>query len=89
MKPITPQHAIDILVLETLEVQYSPTWDGANWVINPADVWLVCEGHVGSGGNEVDKIAHKFKASDLPAAGKTAMNALYNHLETKMAALYP
>jgi hypothetical protein len=85
---IPPQHAIDEVVLETLEVQYKPKWDGTNWVITPADVDLVCEAHVGSGGNEVDKVTHIFKATDLPAAGKTALTALYNHLETSIAAKY-
>lgn len=86
--PITPQHAIDEVVLEIVEIQYKPVWDGANWVITPADVDIVCEGHLGASGNEVDKVTHILKASDLPAAGKTALTALYNHLETKIAAKY-
>lgn len=88
MKPIPAQHAIDEVVLETIEVQYKPAWDGTNWVITPADVDIVCEGHVGASGNEVDKVTHIFKAVDLPAAGKTALTALYNHLETKIADKY-
>lgn len=87
-KPIPPQHAIDEVVLDLLTIEYKPTWDGTAWVITPADVWLVCEAKLGSGGNTVTEATHKFKATDLPTAGKTALNNLYNHLETKIAAKY-
>ena len=87
-KTIPNQHAIDEVVLNTLEIQYKPVWNGTDWVITPADVFLVCGGHVGASGNVVDEVSHIFKASDLPAAGKTALNNLYNHLETKIAAKY-
>lgn len=88
MKPIPPQHAIDEVVLDLIEVQYKPKWDGTNWVITPADVDLVCQAKLGSGGNVVMDATHIYKATDLPAAGKTALTALYNHLETKVAAEY-
>lgn len=87
-KTIPDQFAINEVVLETIEVQYKPVWDGTNWVITPADVDIVCESHVGASGNEVEKVTHIFSAADLPAAGKTALNALYNHLETKIASEY-
>ena len=88
-KTIPNQHAIDEVVLHTVEIQYKPTWDGTNWVIDPTTVDLVCEPHLGAGGNEAARATHIFKASDLPAAGKTALNNLYEHLETKIAAEYP
>ena len=88
MKPIPAQHAIDEVILDLLEIQYKPTFDGTNWVLDPTKIDLVCEAKLGSGGNVVTKATHIFKASDLPAAGKTALTALYNHLETKIAAEY-
>lgn len=87
-KPIPPQHAIDTVILDLLEVQYKPTWDGSAWVITPANVDLVCTVKLGAAGNTVEEATHIFKASDLPAAGKTALTGLYNHLETEIAAKY-
>jgi hypothetical protein len=86
---ITPQMAVDEIVLKAIQVNYDPTWDGAQWVLTPADIRLDCRYTMGVDENIVSIPLFDLQATDLPPAGQTALQDLYTYIEGQIAALYP
>lgn len=87
-KPIIPKFMADTVVLETINVQYNQTWDGAAWVIDPNNVELICFGQLAETGTSVITADIKMYAVDLPPAGVTALQELLNYIELEMVAKY-
>lgn len=88
-KDLTPQMAIDELVMHRMNVLFHPTWDGAAWVLTPAEIQIEGLGNVGVDGNNTASASILLTADTLPMAGQTALTSLYNHVEQLMADAYP
>lgn len=86
--PITPKFFADEVVLESIEIKYKPVWDGAAWVIDPANIVVSSVGQLSEDGVYTLRADDQFPATDLPAAGLTALQELYTHVEGKMADKY-
>ena len=87
-EPITPRFYADEVVLERVWIQYSPVWDGAAWVITPADVVISCIGNLSEDGVWAARSDIEMVATDLPPAGQNALNELYQYIEQQMALQY-
>ena len=86
--PIPPQSNIDTVVLGTITIQYAPTWDGAAWVITPADITVNGSGHATNGGVEVTVSSALVPFADLPAGAQNAIQQLAGFLEAEMQSNY-
>ena len=86
--PITPKFYADTMVLETITINYRAVWDGAAWVITPADVRVIGVGQMAETGVSVQQADIVMAATDLPAAGQTAINELNQYVEAELAAKY-
>ncbi len=85
-KPITPQFTANEAVLQHLTVRYNQAWNGSDWILDPTTIEVLGVGRLaGAGGAEVTQVDIAMMASDLPAAGQTAMQELFNYVETELA----
>ena len=88
--PIVPQVIANEAVLQRISVAYNPVWDGVSWVITPADITVQGNGtltNVGIG-ESIQVSSISLLATDLPPAGQSALNELYQFIEEAMAAQY-
>jgi len=76
------------VVLETVQVNYKPVWDGANWVLTPSEIEVIGRGQLTETGVQVLPATIKLIATNLPAAGQTALQELYSYIESEMASEY-
>ena len=88
-RTITPQHAINELVLDNVELRYRPVWDGNAWQVDRTSVQIVCEVELTSTGNRVIKGTHILATNALSQQGKNALDTLYSHIEDAIETLYP
>ena len=86
--PITPQFMADTVVLQTLSVSFNAVWDGANWILTPADIILRGFGNMSADGTPVTDSDIELAAPDLPPAGISALQDLYDFIEQEMAVKY-
>lgn len=83
---ITPAFEADTVVLEGITIQYTPTWDGAVWVLTNPDISIFGRGILaGDAGNGVSSIDITISFNDLTAAGQTAVLDLYGIVEQELA----
>ena len=86
--PVTPRNFANAVQLGNINIQYQPTWDGAAWVVTPADVIVTGVGKLVFDGLVVQQVDIDLAATDLPAAGQTALNELLQYVEVELAAKY-
>ena len=86
--PIPPQSSINTVVLGTITINYAPTWDGAAWVIDPADITVNGTGHATNDGVEVTVSSALVPFADLPQGAKDAIQQLAGFMETEMQSNY-
>jgi hypothetical protein len=88
--PIVPQVVADQAVLQRVSINYNPVWDGVNWVLTPTEISVAGAGILDNAGVglPIQNASITIPASDLPAAGQTALQDLYGYIEEQMAALY-
>jgi len=87
-QPITPKYYADTCVLQNVSVQFKPEWDGTAWVLTPSEIIVFGKGELTETGTTVLQADIDMMATDLPAAGQTALQELYNFIETQLAAKY-
>ena len=87
--PITPQFAIEEVVLNRINIRYDPIWDGAAWVLTPADVKVEGIGNTSASGVHATPASVVLSMTDLPAGGQTALQQLYQFIEQAIADQYP
>ena len=87
-KPITPKFFANQITLQNMSVRFNQTWNGAAWVIDPATIDIVNTGNLVEDGTQATPATLTIHASDHPAAGQTALQDLFNYIETEMAAEY-
>lgn len=87
--PITPQFLADTVILEDIRITYKPAWDGANWVITPADIEVTGRYALAEGEPQLFTKTLTIPFNDIPGGGQTALQDLYTFIEAEIAALYP
>jgi len=87
--PITPQNAIDQVVLHKINISYKPVWDGAAWVVTLADIEINGIGNAGTAGVNASGASVVMAGTDLPAGGQSAIQQLYQFIEQAVADNYP
>lgn len=87
--PITPQFAIDEVVLAKININFQPTWDGAAWVLTPANVLIEGIGNTSQAGQPATTASVVMTMLDLPAGGQNALQQLYPFVEQAIADQYP
>ena len=86
--PITPAFQADTVVLQRITIDYKPEWDGAAWILTPANISLQGIGQITSEDRSVANADIPLALLDLPAAGQTALQDLHTHVETAMQDKY-
>ena len=78
----------DTILLQNLQVNFNPVWDGAAWVLTPTEILLSGLGSLNETGVYVANADIVIPASDLPPAGQSALTDLYNYIEGEMQTKY-
>jgi len=87
-EPITPKFLADTVVCQTISIHYNQVWDGAAWVVTPADITVLGVGQLSEGANTVVQADIKLFANTLPAGGQTALQQLLQYIEAELATKY-
>jgi len=89
-QPITPRYFATDVVLGNLTINYKPEWDGVTWAITPSEIILTGIGQLAedTDGNNVIQADIIMPATDLPAAGVTALQELLQFMESALAEKY-
>ncbi|RLB95377.1 MAG: hypothetical protein DRH90_25555 [Deltaproteobacteria bacterium] len=87
-EPITPKFLADTVVCQTISIHYNQVWDGAAWVVTPADITVLGVGQLSEGANTVVQADIKLFATTLPAGGQTALQQLLQYIEAELATKY-
>lgn len=89
-EPIAPRMYVDKVYIKTIGINYNPVWNGADWVLTPADIRVFGNGALADGttGEEITSGDITVHAPDLPPAGQTALNELLQYMEQALAAQY-
>jgi len=78
----------DTVVCQTISIHYNQVWDGATWIITPADIIVKGVGELTEGANSVVQADISLLATDLPAGGQTALQQLLQYIEAELATKY-
>ena len=87
-EPIPPTMAINTVVCQLISIHYNQTWDGAAWVITPATIEVKSTGILANDGVGAASSEIFLLATDLPAAGQTALQELLGYIEDEMVVKY-
>jgi hypothetical protein len=87
--PVTPQFAVESVLLQRVNIKYNPTWNGVAWVMTPTGIEIEGLGSAGTAGVMVTSANIELTAADLPPAGQAAMQDLYAFIEQAIADQYP
>jgi hypothetical protein len=87
-RPITPRFFANTILLQNLQVNFNPVWNGAAWVLTPTEILLSGLGSLNENGVYVANADIVIPASDLPPAGQSALTDLYNYIEGEMQTKY-
>lgn len=87
-KPITPQFYADTVVCQNITINYNPTWNGTEWVLDPTSIVVFGKGILSENGNGVVPADLRETADQLPPAGQEALENLLDFFEQQMSAKY-
>lgn len=86
--PIPPQYLASGITIQTLEVFFNPVWDGAAWVVDPANVEARATVLLVDGDQPVISQTIVFPYNDLDAPGQAQVDALEDYFEQRAADSY-
>ena len=72
--PITPQYLANAVTVQSLYLVFKPTWDGTDWVVDPASVEVHAEVLLVDGENPALSQTKVFLYNDLPAPVQMAVD---------------